>query len=162
MVNALLQIAHIEPLRPHIPVEAWAWLKRWSPLLPLSEQPLKGSQSDIVRHVRGLGDIGILKSYFFLVWSEWGFLDDSCFVEMQTSIKEDFGGVEMRGHRGDLIRRLDELLEDLEEFSGGTANDHGAQRESEKYRELKGLLSQVEFLACACFKSVLLAGLLIS
>ena len=56
---------------------------------------------------------------------------------MQASISEDFGGVEMCGRRGGLIKRLDELLEDLEEFSSRIANGHEVQRELEKYLKLK-------------------------
>ena len=144
VVDALLQIAHTNSLRPHIPVEAWAWLKRWPSLLPLSEGPPEGSQGDVARHVRGLRDIGILKSYLFLVLSEWGFLDDSCFIEMQISIREDFCGVGMHGHREDLIRRLEERLDDLEEFSIFIANGDRAQRESEKYRKLRDVLLEVD------------------
>ena len=34
--------------------------------------------------------------------------------EMQISIQEDFGGIEMGHHRVDLIRRLDHILERLD------------------------------------------------
>ena len=107
VVDALLQIAHIDSLRPHIPIDAWAWLKKSTSLLPLSEGRLKGNKKAVVHHVRGLGDIEILKSYFLLAWSELGFLDDSCFAGMQVSIREDFSGIGMGRHRKDLIEQLE-------------------------------------------------------
>ena len=116
VVDALLQIAHIDSLRPHIPIDAWAWLKKSTFLLPLSEGRLKGNKKAVVHHVRGLGNIEICKSYFLLAWSELGFLDDSCFAGMQVSIREDFSGIGMRRHRKDLIEQLEQRLEDWKSF----------------------------------------------
>src|ERR1700753_3916763 len=83
VVDALLGIAFVDCLRPHIPVTAWAWLKRL-PLLPRScRGRTNGTTSDIVHHVRGLGDIEILKSYFLLIWSEWNSLNDEGFDMME-------------------------------------------------------------------------------
>ena len=140
VVEALLQIASIDSLRPHIPIEAWAWLKKWTPLLPLSGGRSEGSRNHVILHVRTLGDIEILKSYFLLVWSDLGSLDESCFAEVQVSIREDFGGVGMWRHRQDLIDRLDQRLEDLEEFS---ALNDDLRREKEQYLELKDVLLEV-------------------
>jgi hypothetical protein len=57
----------------------------------------RGSSADVVRQIRGLGDIEILKSYLLLVWSEWDHVGDEQsggLAEMQISIREDF--VELR------------------------------------------------------------------
>ena len=141
VVEALLQIASIDSLRPHIPIDAWAWLKKWTPHLPLSGGRSEGSRNHVIRHVRTLGDIEILKSYFLLVWSDLGSLDESCFAEVQVSIREDFSGVGMWRHRQDLIDRLDQRLEDLEEFS---ALNDDLRREKEQYLELKDVLLEVD------------------
>jgi len=37
-----------------------------------------------------LGDIEILKSYFLLVWSEWGIFVDDCLTEMEVAIGRNF------------------------------------------------------------------------
>lgn len=91
VIDALLQIASEDSLRPHIPVGVWVWLKRQPYLPPVCAGWYLGTSSDIVHHIRGLGDIEILKSYFLLVWSEWDYPDEDGFAETQVSIKEDFG-----------------------------------------------------------------------
>ena len=114
MIDALLQIAFKDSLRPHIPVEVWAWLKRppsfppsW-PVRPFSVTP------DVVRHVRGFGDIEILKSYLLFVWSEWIALYENQFSEMEITIREEFCGIAMRVHRKELIERLDQIRVQLD------------------------------------------------
>ena len=59
---------------------------------------------------------------------------------MQVSIREDFSGIGMWRHRQDLIDRLDQRLEDLEEFS---ALNDDLRREKEQYLELKDVLLEV-------------------
>jgi hypothetical protein len=114
VVDALLQIASIDTLRPHIPIELWAWLKKLPSLPPTCEGRLLGREVAVVRHVRQIGDIEILKSYFLLVWSEWNFLFTSGLDEMRVSVREDFGGIESKHHREDLIQRLDHVLRELD------------------------------------------------
>ena len=145
VVDALLQIAHIDTLRPHIPVDVWAWLKMRPPPLPLAEGQPEGSMSDVIRHIRGLGDVEILKSYFLYTWSEWTrSIDDFCFDETEGSIREDFGGAGMQCHRADLITHLDRRLEDLEEFPTFADSVDGVNREAEHYRKLRDVLLEVE------------------
>ena len=147
VVDALLRIAHIDSLRSGIPTDVWAWLKKLQCFSPPPEGYPEGSERDVVRHVRGLGDIEILKSYFILIWSQLGSLDDSCFKEMQASIREDFSGIGTWGQRRDLIEQLNQQLEDIEEFSLAPDYRGGvglAQREVEQYRELKKVLSEVD------------------
>ena len=147
VVDALLRIVHIDSLRSGIPTDVWTWLKKLQCFSPPPEGYPEGSEKDVVHHVRGLGDIEILKSYFLLVWSELGSLEGSCFTEMQASIREDFNGIEAGPHRRDLMERLDQQLEDIEEFS--FAPDYGGgvgsgRVEVEQYRELKKVLIEVD------------------
>ena len=114
VVDLLLRVSDNDSLR-RTPIYIWEWLKNRPSLPPVCLGRSKGSQRTIVRHVRGLGDIEILKSYLFLIWSEWDTLDFRGFVEMQTSIREDFGGDEMRFHRKDLIQHLDHVLGELDQ-----------------------------------------------
>ena len=113
VADMLLQIAWDETLRPQILDETWAWLKKPLALPVLSQGREDGTTRGIVRHIRGLGDIKILKSYFLLVWSEWDHLYDEGVREMEISIREDFGGVERLCDREELIERLDQVLAQL-------------------------------------------------
>ena len=116
-VGVLLHIASVHFLRPHIPVEIWTLLKKQPSLPPECSGRLRGSSREVVRQVRALGDIEILKSYLLLIWSEWDHIDDQQsggLAEMQVSIREDFGGIEMWCHRRDLVKRLDHVLSQLD------------------------------------------------
>ena len=113
VVDTLLQIASICSLRPHIPIGIWVWLKKRPSLPPVCLGRRCGTTPDTIRYVRGLGDVEILRSYLLLVWSEW---DDLCIGgldEMETAIREEFGGIWVRGHRKDLYDRLEYVLERL-------------------------------------------------
>lgn len=110
VVDTLLQSAGSLSLRHRIPVENWAWLKKLPPLPAWCRGRQIGTTNDAVRHVRGLGDIGVLKSYLLLVWSEWDCLDESGLDEMEDSIREDFGGMGRWDDREELIERLDRVL----------------------------------------------------
>ena len=150
VVDALLRIASIDSLRPHIPGETWAWLKRQPALSRNRLCRLKGPKGSVVRHARTFGD-EILKSYLLLVWSEWDFIDDQSggLDEMRIAIREDFSGIEKWHHRKDLIKRLDRILgqlgrrlEDCHRRTPRTDEDD-IQRAMEQYRELKRVLQEV-------------------
>ena len=113
VVDTLLQIASINHLRPHIPVDIWTWLKKQPTLPPVCRGRFLGTGFGIFHQIRGLGDIEIVKSYFLLVWSEWDYLG-SGLNEMEIAFSEDFGGIRMWCHRQDLIERLDYILGQLE------------------------------------------------
>ena len=113
VVDALLQIAYFYHLRPHISRDLWALLTKRPLLPPYCPGRNWGTSGDVVRHIRGLGDPEILKSYLLLVWSEWSFPFPSGRQEMLVSIREDFGQVGTRHHREDLVGRLDHILEEL-------------------------------------------------
>ena len=108
-----------------------------------------GTVEDI-RKVRALGDIGILKSYLLLVWSEWGSIDNQFggFVEMQTSIREDFRGIGSWGHRDDLIKQLDWIIRKLylDHNPGIGLDDYmrTVQRAMGQYAELKRVVLEVD------------------
>jgi hypothetical protein len=149
VVDILLRVSDKGSLR-QIPISIWAWLKNRPPLPPVCQGRSNGSQLIIVRHVRGLRDIEILKSYLFLIWSEWDSLDFNGLVEMQTLIREDFDGVEMQCHRNDLIEHLDhvqgQLNRGLEHFRQHRTSIGGGdiQLRKEQYKILKGALLEVE------------------
>ena len=146
VVNTLLQLATSGAKQLYIPIEIWAWLKKQPSLPPVCEGRDWGTGQNLVRFVRGIGDLNILKSYFLLVWSEWNSLFDSGFVEMQVSIVEDLGGIGMQRHRQDLIERLDHILGELdrglEHFKQHQwwAEENDVQRRKARYRTLREAL----------------------
>lgn len=71
VVDALLHIASVDRLLPHIPIHVWAWLKELPSLPPQCSGRSKGSKKPMVRRVRALGDVEVLKAYLLLIWSEW-------------------------------------------------------------------------------------------
>jgi hypothetical protein len=146
VVDALLQIASVDSLRQHIPVEIWTWLNERPPLPPKCRGRSMGTAGDVVRHVRGLGDIEIFKSYLLLVWSEWDIPHASGLDEIRTSIREDFGGVEAWHHREDLMGRLDQVLGELDRGwehhhrCNPRVSEDDIQAGKKKYGELKEAL----------------------
>ena len=115
VVDVMLQIASRESLRSHIPIEIWVWLKKRPSLPPWSKGRRGAIYSDAINHIRGLGDIEILKSYFLVVWSEWEYLGFTDHLERaEVLIREDFGGIEMRDDRKDLIERVHHILGELD------------------------------------------------
>lgn len=145
MVCTLLRIAFDGS--PHIPTFLWSWLNKRPPLPPICPSRSRGSKREVVQAVRALGDVETLKSYLFLVWSEWGRV--SCLEEMCTSIREDFGGIEMGHHREDLLRRLDHVLERLDLGSVYLKayvphlNEVVVQEMKEQYAKLKEVLLEM-------------------
>ena len=59
VIDALLQIASIDDLKPYIPVDIWPWLKTQPSLPPICRGRLVGTMGDVVRTIRGLGDVEI-------------------------------------------------------------------------------------------------------
>ena len=150
VVNALLQIASEEKLAPHIPVDLWSWLTKRPSLPPVCLGRYVGTRASVVSAVRALGDIEVLKSYLLLVWSEWDIIWPDGFDEMCASIQEDFGGVEMGKHRVDLIRRLDNVLGELDrgfeyftQYSPECKKGY-LQKGKRQYAGLKEVLLEVE------------------
>jgi hypothetical protein len=153
VVDALLLIAYRDSLRPHIPVEIWAWLKRRPSLPPVCRGRCLSTTLNVVRHIRGLGDIELLKSYLFAVWSEWDSLFDPCLSEMEIVIREEFDGIVMWRHREDLIERLDHVLgqldQDLDYFKRHNPKIYEGRiaRAKGQYGRLKEVLVEVDDVA---------------
>lgn len=149
VIDTLLQIAFIDPLRPHIPLDIWVWLTKQPPLPPVCWGRSWGTTPNVVSYIRGLGNLEILKSYFLLVWSEWSQALPTGLAEMKVSIREDFSGIEMSHHRRDLIQRLDNVLgqldQELEYFKryNRWMSDNEIQSRKEIYRQLKEVLLDV-------------------
>jgi hypothetical protein len=137
VVDALLQISADDILRSQIPLNIWVWLKNRPSLPRVCQGRSLGSGKSTVSHIRGLGDVEILKSFLLLVWSQWDSLYTHGFAEMQTSIREDFGGIEKCGHRDDLIKHLDRVLGKLDPR-------HYDQLRKEQYGLLKNVLLEVD------------------
>jgi hypothetical protein len=154
VVGATLQIASKDSLRSHIPIGVWAWLKERPSLPPVCRGRSLGIDPGIVRHVRGLGDFEILKSYFLLVWSEWELPSRESLGMMKITIREDFSGTRMRRHREDLVQRLDHVLWELRREPGHFKRyiDHSPYHQIEdwiketkrSYGELRDVLLEVE------------------
>ena len=145
VVDALLQIAADPSLQPHIPADMWSWLNRPSSLPSACLGRFRGSDGQVVQVVRALGDIEILKSYLLLIWSEWDEPWQSGLNEMRASLREDFSGIGMGHHRQDLLRRLDDVLEQLDPEPEHLHFDTDAfQRMKNEYGELREVLLEVD------------------
>ena len=71
VVGTLSQVASVDGLQSRIPTNLWVWLKKRLSLPPVCRGRDMGSSGGVIHHVRGPpGDLEILKSYSFLVWSE--------------------------------------------------------------------------------------------
>ena len=141
VVDAVLQIASIKSLQPYIPVGVWALLKEQPSLPPACLGRARGTTACVVRGIRELGDPEILKSYLSLVWSEWYAIHPDGFTDMCASIRDDFGGIGMGGHRNDLVKRLDYVLGQLGQGLGYYQQYHRLKRQ---YKELKDILLEVD------------------
>ena len=150
VVGVMLQIAASEFLRPHVPIDIWVWLKKQPYLPPWSTGLRIATDSDVIGHIRELGDIEILKSYALVVWSEWVSLSNSSLDGMEVSIREDFGGIRVSHHRDDLskrlqhvLRQLDKGLEHFKKWQPGISGSE-IQARKEQYRKLKEVLEEVD------------------
>ena len=150
VVDVMLKIASCESLRPHIPIDIWVWLKKRPSLPPQSLGRFRAIYSDVIDHIRGFGDIEILKSYFLVIWSEWQYLSDDHLERAEVLIREDFGGIEMRDHRKDLIERVHHILGELDQglaylqlqwpdYSGCSV-----WQAKESYKKLEEVLQEVD------------------
>ena len=109
VVSALLQIACCNSLRPHVPLNIWTWLKKHSTLPPVYREQCMNITGNVVRYIRGLGDIEILKSFLLHSWSGGNFIVHAEHY-MKDLLREDFCGIGMWGHRKDLVKLLGRIL----------------------------------------------------
>ena len=150
VVDVLLQVSPWPFLLSRVPIDIWGWLEKRPFLPPKCYGRTMGGEDCVVRHVRALGDINILKSYLLLIWSEWDCPWPTAFLETCTLLKEDFGRSGMRGHREDLIKHLDGVLERLDLGLGYFRRqkprlhfDH-VQEAMEGYRKIREVLLEVD------------------
>ena len=113
VVDTLLQMAFRDGLRRHIPVEAWGWLKK-RPILHPKCQGLKfGASPEVFQSVREVGDLELVTSYLFIVWSKWGWSYPEGSIAVLEFIRSGLRGVEGAGYRADLIQRLDDVISQM-------------------------------------------------
>ena len=160
MVDTLLQIASHHNLQPHISSSMWLWLGKCPLLPPVCRGHYLGGKYGVVKMVQSLGDIQILKSYLFHIWSEWDHLevwcselshfDGSGLPGMCALIREDFGGIGMRSHQKELLERLDYILgqldlglDYLQQYKPSLTKSH-VQKMKEQYGGLKKVLVEVD------------------
>jgi len=150
VVDTLLQIAFLDRLRPHIPIDIWALLKKRPSLPPICEGRWLGTNVSVVRRVRELRDAEILESYFLVVWSEWDYIWDLGETVMIDSIREDLGGIRMGHHREVLIKRLDHVLGQLDRGFGYLVqhkpdlHERETEAAKESYEKLRNVLLEVD------------------
>ena len=149
VVDALLQIASMGYQQPLIPPDSWLWLNKRPTLPPVCVGRTLGTSKSAVSQVRALGDIKILESYLFLVWSEWDWIKGGEY-EMSASIRKDFSGIGMWCHRADLIKRLDHVLGELDRGSerlrqdGPTHDEYMDGVAMGQYNQLRDVLLEVD------------------
>ena len=150
VVDTLLQIASNIDLLPHITADIWSWLKIQPPLSPFCRGRYFGTSQQVIKAVRGLKDIEVLKSYLYLVWSEWNTLWVDVFDKMCTLMHEDLCGVRMVHHRADLIKRLDHILGELDQGlehlrqHNPYLDMYDIQNRKGQYRVLKKILVKID------------------
>jgi hypothetical protein len=140
VADALFQIALVDFLRPHIPINTWGWLKRHPSLPPISHALSKEGSERVILYLRRLGDIDILKSCFLLVWVDRFTPDSEVTRAMEDSIREDFRGTEAEQHRKDLTERLDHVLGLVDQRLESSPNDSPLQEAKRRYTRLKNAL----------------------
>ena len=148
VVDMLLQIASKGGLQ-YVPVDLWLWLTKRPSLPPICLGRDCGTDGSVVEAVRALKDTEVLKSYLFLVWSEWDTFYSDDFDKFCTLIREDFGGIGMKHHRTDLVQRLDHVLGQLDrgleyfqQYKLGFSQFH-LQRGKNQYREFRETLLEM-------------------
>ena len=151
VVDAILHIAYIGLLRPHIPIEIWGWMKRRTSLPPVCFGDPSRGDLYVLRFLSGLGDAEMLKSYFLLVWGERWSPHKGIAEDMENSIVEVFGGVGMEHHRRDLIEWLDHILGQLDRKLEGCCEkadrqsiERDLQESKERYENFKDVLLELD------------------
>ena len=147
MVDTLLEAAYDDRFRPHIPAEAWEWLKK-RPVLPRGSHALYNKAPEgFFQTVRTLGDIEIIASYLSVVWSERSsFHPTPNYEGIQRLVRKELGGMCTAGYRADLIQRLDYVISRVGEWSAGgyrEIREELLELEEESTRILAGMLPKV-------------------
>ena len=143
VVGTLMQIANVESLRAHIPVETWAWMKKWQSLPVVDWGQFSSATQDAICHVRELEDFEIIGSYFLLVCSDWYGIPTDTFDEVEISIRRVFGRIGMQGHREGLLKQLGSILEVMDaEMKRDGKVDY--KKGLKQCRKLQGVLQDMD------------------
>ena len=134
VVDTLLQMASRSDLQPYMPELAWDWLKKRPVFNSQCLGHHVGTAENVVQMVQELGDVGLITSYLFIVWSEWSCITHWQFQLMLHLIREELSGVGVAGYRSDLIQRLDDVLPQLEPGSS----------QKQQYEEFRMVLLEVD------------------
>ena len=145
VVDALFQIAWVDLLRPHIPIEIWRWLKSQPPLPFMYCGLSAGGHESVAVYLHKLGDVDILKLYFLLVWTYRFILEFAIGAvhTMERSIRESFGGAGMEQDQKDLIEHLDHVIEQLDRERQCFPDCDPSQVTKKQYIKLKDVLLEV-------------------
>jgi len=114
VVDTLLQMAFESDLQPYIPALAWDWLKKRPVFDSWCQGHSLGATGGVAQRVRKLGDVELITSYLWIVWSEWSQITGSELQVVLCLIREELGGIGAAGYRSDLIQRLDDILPQLQ------------------------------------------------
>ena len=153
------------PRVPFASIGDGSWLTMRPTLPPICEGRRCGTSLEMARIVRRVQNIEVIKSYLLIVWSEWDELYDDGFKEMCALVREDFCGIGMGRHRGDLIQRLDHILGQLDRGLGylqqhnPDLNKTSVQKMKHQYQELRKILLEVNTKAIARTSSYSMAML---
>lgn len=139
VIETLSHILGDKLIRAYIPIEMWEWMKRSPSLPPMYHDLRSGESAATVAHVRRLGDIDLLKSYFLHSWASVGTFPLALLRETESSIREDFSGIGMEPHRKDLMECLDHVLGELDQLEESSVS----RKIKTQYTRLKGVLSKV-------------------
>ena len=83
-------------------------------------------------------------------WSEWVYFYNHHLERTEVSIREDFGGIEMRDHRKDLIERVHHILGELDKGFAYLKPwwpgypEYWMWRAKESYKKLEEVLQEVD------------------
>ena len=144
VVETLLRILEHDSLLEYIPIHVWGLLKKRLSPSPVWWARFNGSRPSVVSHVRGLGDVEILKSYLLLILSEWNIFEFDFYREVRTLIYEDFGVIGMWYHREDIIKHLDCVQQQLIGQHQSWIDDRNIRRSKRRYRHLKWQLLEAD------------------
>ena len=144
VVDTLYQIVVINLLRPHIPNHVWGILKMQPTLPRMYHGIANGGSKNVIAYVRRLGDIGLLKSHFILVWADLYIPTPGETHAMKTSLRGDFGGAEMEEHRKGLLKRLNDVLEQLESMLEQSSPGSDFRSAKRNYTQLRDVLLELD------------------
>lgn len=114
VVDTLLRMAFRDGLRQHIPVDAWDWLKKRPDLRPDHRGLKFRTNLQVFEAVLEVGDLELIISYLSIVWSrKWSWSYPEGFTVVLGFIRSGLRGIGGVGYQEDLIKRLDDVLSQM-------------------------------------------------